>query len=193
MTTEPIGKDDAISVSENENQEKPIEASLTLAKPKKPRKKQATEKMFSNALVVRRENGQKLLVPVSGSDNKAANQIMASMVRDLVKQNIDLYKESGMALKPKELADLATAAKLAAELSYDAYIKDDDGVPSSANHPPADGPVSGLITGMRALGRGMMEGAIESPKGISSLMAELDALGKKGAKKAEKTAEVVSE
>lgn len=185
MDTEQINHGDAVPVTE-EN-EKPIETTLELASPKQPRKKkQLREKQFSNALVIRRETGEKILVPMQGEDNRAQNRIVASMVRDLVKHNIDLYKQSGEALKPKELADLATAAKLAAELSYDAYKRDEDAPAGASNHP--DSPVAPLLNGMQALGRGMMQGALETPKGISALMAELDALGKKKAepKKAEK-------
>lgn len=152
---------------------------LALRAPEKKGKKQMSEKEFSNALVVRRETGEKVLVPMEAADNRHANMVVASMVRDLVKSNIDLYKASGEALKPKELADIATAAKLAAELSYRAYEPDASEADTALKAPA--GTVSGLVAGMQAIGKGMADGFAEKPQGFAAIMQSLDELGKKKA------------
>ena len=162
--------------------EQPIEATLALRPPQKPRqKKQMREKHFANALVVRRDTGEKVLVPLEAKDNRHANMVVASMVRDIVKHNIDLYKASGEALRPKELADLAMAAKLAAELSYRAYEPDASEKNEDGSIKAPAGAVSGLVAGMQAIGKGMADGFAEKPQGFAAIMQELDALGKKKA------------
>lgn len=157
-------------------------ATLALRPPVKVRvKKQMREKYFSNALVIRRETGEKILVPLEAKDNRHANMVVASMMRELVKTNIDIYKASGEALKPKELADLATAAKLAAELSYKAYEPDASELGEDGQLKAPSGQVSGLITGMQAIGKGMADGFAEKPQGFAAIMQSLDDLGKKKA------------
>ena len=157
-----------------------VEATLALRPAPKPRvKKQMREKHFSNALVIRRETGDKVLVPLEAKDNRHANMVVASMVRELVKTNIDLYKASGEALKPKELADLATAAKLAAELSYRAYEPDAGEMNEDGLLKAPTVAVSGLISGMQAIGKGMADGFAEKPQGFAAIMQSLDELGKK--------------
>lgn len=158
------------------------EGALELRPPPKVRvKKQMREKKFSNALIIRRENGEKVLVPLEAKDNRHANMVVASMLRELVKNNIDLHKASRDPLKPRELADLATAAKLAAELSYRAYEPDASELGPDGQARPPTGAVSGLITGMQAIGRGMADGFVEKPQGFAAIMQSLDELGKKTA------------
>ena len=171
---------DAVDISIDA--EPAIEATLALRPVPKPRvKKQMREKHFSNALVIRRETGDKVLVPLEAKDNRHANMVVASMMRELVKTNIDIYKASGEALKPKELADLATAAKLAAELSYRAYEPNEGEMNEDGSLKAPTGAVSGLITGMQAIGKGMADGFSEKPQGFAAIMQSLDELGKKKA------------
>jgi len=159
-----------------------VEGALELRPPPKVRvKKQMREKHFSNALIIRRETGDKVLVPLEAKDNRHANMVVASMMRELVKTNIDLYKQSGEPLKPKELADLAAAAKLVAELSYRAYEPDASELGPDGQARPPTGAVSGLITGMQAIGRGMADTFVDKPQGFAAIMQSLDALGKKTA------------
>ena len=159
-----------------------VEATLALRPAPKPRvKKQMREKHFSNALVIRRETGEKVLVPLEAKDNRHANMVVASMMRELVKTNIDIYKASGEALKPKDLADLATAAKLAADLSYRAYEPNEGEMNEDGSLKAPTGAVSGLITGMQAIGKGMADGFAEKPQGFAAIMQSLDELGKKKA------------
>ena len=176
---QPVGEIADVDFS-SEEAETTVEASLALRPAPKPRtKKQVREKHFSNALVVRRETGEKILVPLEAKDNRHANMVVASMMRELVKTNIDIYKASGEALKPKELADLATAAKLAAELSYRAYEPDAGELNEDGSLKAPTGAVSGLITGMQAIGKGMADGFAEKPQGFAAIMQSLDELGKK--------------
>jgi len=156
------------------------EGALELRPPPKVRvKKQMREKHFSNALIIRRETGDKVLVPLEAKDNRHANMVVAAMVRELVKSNIDLYKKSNEPLKPKELVDVVTAAKLAAELSYGAYDFNPSELGPDGKARPPTGSVSGLITGMQAIGKGMADGFAEKPQGFAAIMQSLDALAKK--------------
>jgi hypothetical protein len=167
MSNQPIENEPVSAIVPAIESGETFEASLALAQPKKPTvKRTIREKKFANSIVVRRGNGDKVLVPLDGNDNKRANMLVVAMARDLVKTQMDLYKASSEPLRPKELADVVGAVKTLTEASEKAYGEvspEGTGAAASPN----------LIAGMQAVGKGMMEG------GMSAIMKELDALGKK--------------
>jgi hypothetical protein len=72
---------------------------------------------------IKNADGTTTMVPISSEDNSRSNKILASQVRTLLQENIKSY--SGKIMTPKELKELAEAAKSVAEFSGEVYKSGD--------------------------------------------------------------------
>jgi len=98
--------------------------------PTAPQRKAQREKSFTDAVIVRRLEGDNLLVPMSQEGVKNANIITAEMCRDLLERTIDKYKEQDKTPTTKEMGELINAAKAVAEMAKSAHEGGELGVPS---------------------------------------------------------------
>src|SRR5258708_7500375 len=71
------------------------------------------------SIEVTNKDGSVVAVPLTAEDNSNANKILASQVRNLIQKTIEKYNEA--TLTPKELKDLASAAKELADFSGEVY------------------------------------------------------------------------
>lgn len=70
---------------------------------------------------VEQEDGTIVFVPNGPDENKRSNMVLASQVRNLIQENIKMYKQAEARLSPKELKDLADAAAAIAKFSAEVY------------------------------------------------------------------------
>ena len=75
------------------------------------------------SIEVKNKDGSIVAVPLTAEDNSNANKILASQVRNLIQKTIEKYNEA--TLTPKELKDLASAAKELADFSGEVYKSGD--------------------------------------------------------------------
>lgn len=84
--------------------------------------------LIGNAISVQEADGKTLIIPSDKSGNRVANMILAAQIRTLIQTSITTYKEKDMLPTPKDLKDLAEAAKSLHQFSGEVY-KEDDGTP----------------------------------------------------------------
>jgi len=84
--------------------------------------------LIGNSISVTESNGDTLIIPSDKAGNRVANMILAAQIRSLIQGSIKTYKEKEMLPTPKDLKDLAEAAKSLNQFSGEVY-KDDDGTP----------------------------------------------------------------
>lgn len=85
--------------------------------------KKSTElaRLIPNAFVVKRPEGEDLIVASNADENKILNYILASQIRSLIEKNLKEYTNLEKILSPKELKDLADAGRSLAEFSATVY------------------------------------------------------------------------
>ncbi len=66
-----------------------------------------------------------IVVPSDKAGNRVANMILAAKIRALIEGSITTYKEKDMLPTPKDLKDLAEAAKSLHAFSGEVYKEDD--------------------------------------------------------------------
>ncbi len=74
-------------------------------------------------------DGQNIRVATNKSENAIMNMIVAAQMRNLMQETIKKYKDDDVKLMPKELADLAKAARDIAQFSAEIYIGVEDIAP----------------------------------------------------------------
>jgi hypothetical protein len=72
-----------------------------------------------SCIEIKTPDGEVMLVPISAEDNITSNKILASKMRRLIEDNMKSY--SGKIMTPKELKELAEAARSVAEFSGEVY------------------------------------------------------------------------
>ncbi len=72
-------------------------------------------------------DGAELRVAANRHENSVMNMILASQLRHLIQSQIKTYKEDEIKLTPKELADLAKAARDIATFSAEVYTPTSSG------------------------------------------------------------------
>ncbi len=84
------------------------------------KKKSALASLTPNAQIVLID-GSELRVPADRAENSVMNMILASQMRNLIQEQIKKYKDADATMSPKELNDLASAARNTAAFSSDVY------------------------------------------------------------------------
>src|SRR6478736_5785099 len=84
--------------------------------------------LIGNQIAVKESNGDTLIIPSDKAGNRVANMILAAQIRSLIQGYIKTYKEKDMLPTPKDLKDLAEAAKSLHNFSGEVY-REDDGSP----------------------------------------------------------------
>lgn len=88
--------------------------------PKKPNKSTAIERLTPNAVTIT-VKGEELRVATDASENSIMNMIMASQMRSMIQKAMEDYRNDEVKLTPKEIRDLAGAAKDIATFSAEVY------------------------------------------------------------------------
>ncbi len=97
----------------------------TKAQPKEKVTKGSINDLIGDSISVTESNGDVLIIPSDRSGNRVANMILAAQIRSLIQGSIKTYKEKEMLPTPKDLKDLAEAAKSLNQFSGEVY-KDDE-------------------------------------------------------------------
>jgi|SRR6478736_6250178 len=97
----------------------------TKAQPKEKVTKGSINDLIGDSISVQESNGDTLIIPADRAGNRVANMILAAQIRSLIQGSIKTYKEKEMLPTPKDLKDLAEAAKSLNQFSGEVY-KDDE-------------------------------------------------------------------
>src|SRR5690349_1186230 len=100
-----------------------------MAKPKKERPGRslipATEgtmaDLIGDSVDIKMPDGDSVIVPTEKSGNRVANMILAAQIRHMIQNSIKTYKDKDMLPTPKDLKDLAEAAKSLHQFSGEVY------------------------------------------------------------------------
>ncbi len=95
-------------------------------------KKSSAMARLVTSIEVKQPDGSLISVPVSAEDNTKANKIMASKMRSMFESTMKKYQDAEQTLTPKELKEMADAARAIAEFSGEIYksgdvIQEEDG------------------------------------------------------------------
>lgn len=80
----------------------------------------AIRRLTPNAIAVVID-GEEIFVPSNRFENAIRNQLLSAQMRDIMQNQIKKYKDSEATMSPKELADLAKAARDIASFSTEVY------------------------------------------------------------------------
>lgn len=83
-------------------------------------KKSSALARLVDSIEIKNSDGSTTMVPVSAEDNATANKILASQMRNLIQKSIVKFGDLAL-MTPKELKELAEAARNVAELSGEVY------------------------------------------------------------------------
>jgi lipopolysaccharide export LptBFGC system permease protein LptF len=81
--------------------------------------------LIGNSVSIQLADGSTVLVPVDRQGNRIANMVVAAEVRHLLQNSIKTYRDKDMLPTPKDLKDLAEAAKSLSQFSGEIYKEDD--------------------------------------------------------------------
>jgi hypothetical protein len=104
------------------------------ARSKEQKEKAALVNLTPHSITVT-VDGHDVRVATNESENRIMNQVLASQVRYLLQQSIKKFNDMEAPLTPKELRDLAEAAKAAATFSAEVYSKGDGIDPGKEEKP----------------------------------------------------------
>lgn len=101
--------------------------------PKKKKSAGTLARIIGSSVMVKTEGGD-VLVPTGPSENKIANMILASQMRHMIQAALKTYSDKQATLTPKEIKDMADAAKAVASFSAEVYATA-DGLVEKDNDP----------------------------------------------------------
>jgi hypothetical protein len=81
----------------------------------------ALEAIIGSSVRVDDGKGGNFLVPSGQVENRIANQILASQMRHLIQEHIKTFRDKEAVLTPKEIRDMAEAARSVATFSGEVY------------------------------------------------------------------------
>jgi hypothetical protein len=84
--------------------------------------------LIGNSVSVTLDDGTIVLIPADKNGNRIANMVVAAEVRHIIQKSIKTYRDKDMLPTPKDLKDLAEAAKSLANFSGEIYKEDDGGL-----------------------------------------------------------------
>lgn len=108
-------------------------------------KKSSTLARLITSIEVKQVDGTILNVPVGQEDNATANKILITQVRSMVTDAIKTYREKGAVLTPKDLRELAGAARDVADSSNEIYKQGDLPDPSGQPNEKKLEPLADII------------------------------------------------
>jgi hypothetical protein len=82
-------------------------------------------------------DGQDIRVATDSSENRIMNMVMASQMRSLIQQSLKKFAEQDVTLTPKEIRDMAEAAKSVAAFSAEVYSVG-EGIDVNKSEKPAE-------------------------------------------------------
>lgn len=85
------------------------------------KKPSALRAIVGESIQVRGDGENSLIVPLTADGNKMANMVMAAKMRLIMDGSLKKYTEQDALLTPKEIKDLADAAKSIASFSAEVY------------------------------------------------------------------------
>ncbi len=94
--------------------------------------------LIGNSVDIKMPGGATIIVPSDKSGNRVANMILAAQIRAMIQKNLKRYDDQDMLATPKDLKDLAEAAKSLHQFSGDVYKEDDGGQPVAKPKKVAD-------------------------------------------------------
>ena len=83
--------------------------------------------LIGNSVDIKMPGGETIIVPSDKSGNRVANMILAAQIRAMIQKNLKKYDDQDMLATPKDLKDLAEAAKSLHQFSGDVYKEEDSG------------------------------------------------------------------
>jgi hypothetical protein len=86
--------------------------------------------LIGSSVDIKMPDGGIVIVPSERSGNRVANMILAAQIRHLIQESIKSYKDKDMLATPKDLKDLAEAAKSLHQFSGEVY-KEDEPMPNA--------------------------------------------------------------
>jgi hypothetical protein len=104
-----------------------------MAKATKPKLEQARalDELVGQSVRVDDGEGGTFIVPAGPTENRTANQILASQMRNYIQMQMKRYKEGDKLLTPAELRQLAEAAAVVARFSGEVYDKGESAIPAA--------------------------------------------------------------
>lgn len=91
--------------------------------PDEPKKAMSLDALVGQSVKVDDGQGGQFLVPLGPSENRTANQILASQMRNYIQKQMKMYADGEKMLTPAELRQLAEAAAVVARFSGEVYEK----------------------------------------------------------------------
>lgn len=104
---------------------------------KKDRDALAITRLTPNAIDVSID-GEDVRVPTTKSENAVMNQILAAQMRNIFQRQIKSYKDDEAKMTPKELSELARAARDIAAFSTEVYAANETIEPPKEKSSPID-------------------------------------------------------
>ena len=100
------------------------ETPATFSLPAPRRHKTCARRRYVRTLTIKLDAGDKILVPIDGSANRAANQILVAKLRETLEDQLKKIEDSGRALDTAEIKDLMVAMTRMVALTDGAYAGD---------------------------------------------------------------------
>jgi hypothetical protein len=157
------------------------ETPATLSLPAPRRHKTCARRRYVRTLTIKLDTGDKILVPIDGSANRAANQILVAKLRETLESQLKKIEDSGRALDTAEIKDLMVAMTRLVALTDGAYAADAE---KPTHSDAASSEIGRMAVSMvKSVAEGLATGA---GKDLNARLKLIESLGRK-----EKTAEAI--
>lgn len=144
------------------------------------RKTKLREKAFIPSLTIRTETGDRFQVPVDAEANRAASQLMAARLRDVLDFNLRAMKDAKIPLEPAQIKDLAAAIQKVEEINRAAYAPLPSLLPTHTEPMTPTSDMGRLLAGaVEAAAKGGAQGATSS---FDEQLSKIKQLGRKALK-----------
>jgi hypothetical protein len=157
------------------------ETPATLQLPAPRRHKTCARRRYVRTLTIKLDAGDKILVPVDGEANRAANQILVAKLRETLESQLKKIENSGRTLDTAEIKDLMVAMTRLVALTDGAYAGDAE---KPTHSDAASSEIGRMAVSMvKSVAEGLATGA---GKDLNARLKLIESLGRK-----EKTAEAI--
>ena len=157
------------------------ETPATFSLPAPRRHKTCARRRYVRTLTIKLDTGDKILVPVDGLANRAANQILVAKLRETLESQLKKIENSGRTLDTAEIKDLMVAMTRLVALTDGAYAGDAE---KPTHSDAASSEIGRMAVSMvESAATGLAAGA---SKGLAERLKLIEDLGRK-----EKPAEIV--
>jgi hypothetical protein len=157
------------------------ETPATLSLPAPRRHKTCARRRYVRTLTIKLDTGDKILVPIDGVANRAANQILVAKLRETLETQLKKIENSGRTLDTAEIKDLMVAMTRLVALTDAAYAADAE---KPTHSDAATSEIGRMAVSMvKSVAEGLATGA---GKDLNARLKLIESLGRK-----EKTAEAI--